>query len=111
MARDLHHSTCVILANIISTSLQMHLSSTIRIYEVIANRSRNNGFLTAIKIYKPYPRLSFYDCGAGINNTSSNDMEPKVVVKQVVKEILAGDGIYSPSEINGSIDKILLYYW
>ncbi|KAF0486235.1 S1 family peptidase [Gigaspora margarita] len=64
---------------------------------------RNNGFLTAIKIYKPDPLLSFYDCGAGISNTSSNDMEPKVVAKQVVKEILAGDGIYSPSEINGSI--------
>ncbi|KAF0486241.1 hypothetical protein F8M41_022704 [Gigaspora margarita] len=77
--------------------------NNIVITSCLGDRSRNNGFLTAIKIYEPYPRLSFYDCGAGINNTSSNDMEPKVVVKQVVKEILAGDGIYSPSEINGSI--------
>ncbi|RIB22188.1 hypothetical protein C2G38_2033784 [Gigaspora rosea] len=30
-------------------------------------------------------------------------MGPKFVVKQIVKEILAGDGIYSPGEINGSI--------
>ncbi|RIB22186.1 hypothetical protein C2G38_2174619 [Gigaspora rosea] len=77
--------------------------NNIVITSCLADRSQNNRFLTAIKIYEPYPKLSFYICAAGINNTSTNDMGPKFVVKQIVKEILAGDGIYSPSEINGSI--------
>ncbi|RIB22479.1 hypothetical protein C2G38_988240 [Gigaspora rosea] len=64
--------------------------------------SLNEKFFTAIKIYEPNPILNFHRCNAGINNNSSNDIGPKIVVKQVVKEILAGNGIYSPININGS---------
>ncbi|KAF0562306.1 peptidase S1 family protein [Gigaspora margarita] len=65
-------------------------------------------FFTGIQIFEPNPRLSFYNCTVRKNNTNSNDLEPKIVAKQVIKkEILAGDAIYSPIIINGSTTFVL----